>query len=188
MTARTLYAQVRNSVGQIWNTASAAFQTYATANIADYDVAMAEQGTASQFYVGTFPAGITTAGVYGVVVKDRAGASPAEADVTIASGSIEWDGSAVVAVSSRATPAQVNTEVLDVLTVDTFAEIGQEAPAATNTLGKMIRYLFKAWRNRKTQTSTTFSLYDDAGTTVDQKATTSDDGTTTTIGEVGSGP
>lgn len=92
------------------------------------------------------------------------------------------------AVSTRATPAQVNTEVLDVLNVDTFAEPGQEAPAATNTLAKKIGYLFKAWRNKKTQTSTERKLYADDATTVDQKATDSDDGTTFTKGELGTGP
>lgn len=89
---------------------------------------------------------------------------------------------------STLTAGQVNAEVLDVLNVDTFAEIGQEAPAATNTIRKMIGYLFKAWRNRSTQTSSQYSLYADDATTVDQKATTSDDGTTFSRGEVGTGP
>ncbi len=82
----------------------------------------------------------------------------------------------------------VNAEVVDALNVDTYAEVGQEAPAATTTLTKMLRYLYKAFRNKKTQTATTFSLYADDATTVDQKATTSDDGTTGTVGEIASGP
>jgi len=91
-------------------------------------------------------------------------------------------------ISSRATPAQVNTEVLDVLNVDTFAEPGQEAPPATTTLVKKIGYLYKLARNKITQTATTLSVFDDAGTTVDQKATVSDDSTTFTRGELGTGP
>lgn len=91
-------------------------------------------------------------------------------------------------VSSRATPAQVNTEVLDVLNTDTFAEPGQEAPGATVSLVKKIGYLYKAFRNRLTQTSTTFTLYADDGTTVDQKATVSDNGTTFDRNEIVSGP
>jgi hypothetical protein len=82
----------------------------------------------------------------------------------------------------------VNTEVLDVLNTDTFAEPGQEAPGATVSLVKKIGYLYKAWRNKKTQTSSAYNLLADDATTVDQKATVSDDGTTTTIGEVASGP
>lgn len=84
--------------------------------------------------------------------------------------------------------AQVNTEVVDALAVDTYAEPGQGTPAATTTLAVKVSYLYKAFRNKKTQTSSTFSLFADDATTVDQKATVSDDGTTTTVGEVATGP
>ncbi len=67
-------------------------------------------------------------------------------------------------------------------------EPGQVAPPATASPWTKIAHLFKAFRNKKTQTATQFSLYDDAGTTVDQKATVSDDGTTFSSGEVVSGP
>lgn len=91
-------------------------------------------------------------------------------------------------VSSRATPAQVNAEVLDVLNVDTFAQPGQETPAATNTIRAMLAYLFKAWRNRTTQTASEYALYNDNATTVDHKATFTDDATTADRGEVTTGP
>jgi hypothetical protein len=84
--------------------------------------------------------------------------------------------------------ASINAEVLDVLATDTFAQPGQEAPAATATLKNMIAYLYKAWRNRSTQTSATYSLYADDATTVDQKATVADDGTTFSRGEIATGP
>lgn len=84
--------------------------------------------------------------------------------------------------------AQVNAEVVDALNVDTYAEPGQAAPAASPTIRQMLHYLYKSWRNKLTTTSTEVKLYDDAGTTVDQKATVSDDGTTFTRGEMGTGP
>ena len=84
--------------------------------------------------------------------------------------------------------ASVNAEVLDVLNTDTFAEPGQGAPAATTTLAAKINYLYKAWRNRSTQTSSTYSLYADDATTVDQKATVADDGTTFSRTEIATGP
>lgn len=84
--------------------------------------------------------------------------------------------------------AQVNAEVVDALNVDTYAEPGQEAPPATTTLAKKLNYLYKSFRNKKTQTATTLNLYADDGTTVDQKATISDDGTTYTHNELGTGP
>lgn len=84
--------------------------------------------------------------------------------------------------------AEVNSEVVDALTVDTYAEPGQGAPGATVSLKDKIGYIYKFLRNKKTSTSTTISVYDDAGTTVDQKATISDDAVTYTEGEYESGP
>jgi hypothetical protein len=78
--------------------------------------------------------------------------------------------------------------VVDALNVDTYAEPGQGTPAATTTLATKIGYLYKAWRNRHTQTASTYSLYNDDGTTVDQKATVSDNGTTFDKTETESGP
>lgn len=84
--------------------------------------------------------------------------------------------------------ASVNAEIVDALNVDTYAEPGQEAPSATQTIQKMLGYLYKFLRNKKTQTATLLSIFADDGTTVDQKATISDDATTYTHGEIGSGP
>lgn len=83
--------------------------------------------------------------------------------------------------------AEVNAEVVDALATDTYAEPGQGAPASTTSLAAKIGYLYKAFRNKHTQTSDTYSLYNDAGDTVDQKATVSDTGTTFERSEVESG-
>lgn len=84
--------------------------------------------------------------------------------------------------------AQVNTEVVDALNTDTYAEPAQGAPGATISLAAKIGHLYKAWRNRSNQTSTTYQLFNDDATTVDHKATVSDDGTTAEKGEVATGP
>lgn len=84
--------------------------------------------------------------------------------------------------------AEVNAEVVDALNVDTYAEPGQEAPAATNTLVKKIGYLFKLLRNKIATTASQISVYNDAGDTVDQKSAISDNGTTFDRGEFGTGP
>lgn len=85
------------------------------------------------------------------------------------------------------TAAQVNAQVLDVMSIDTFSQPGQENPAATQTISKMVAYLYKAWRNRTTQTSSEYALYADDGSTKDQEAAVSDDGTTFVRGEVQTG-
>ena len=92
------------------------------------------------------------------------------------------------AVSTRATPAQVNTEVVDALATDTYPEPGQGAPPATASLATKLGYTYKGWRNKRTQDGTTEKLFADDGSTVDQKATVSDDGSTFTKGEVVAGP
>lgn len=77
----------------------------------------------------------------------------------------------------------------DVALIETArSEPGQGAPGVSESVLTKIDYLYKAWRNKSTQTSTTYSLYADDTTTVDQKATVSDDGTTFTRGEVATGP
>jgi hypothetical protein len=84
--------------------------------------------------------------------------------------------------------ADVNAEVVDALATDTYAEPGQGVPTATTTLAAKLNYLYKAWRNRVTQTSSQYALYADDAATVDQKAAVSDDSTTYDRGEIASGP
>jgi len=84
--------------------------------------------------------------------------------------------------------ADVNAEVVDCLNVDTYAEPGQETPAATNTLVKKIGHLFKALINLIETTATGIKLYNNAATVVDQKSTISDDLTTFSRGKFGTGP
>ncbi len=84
--------------------------------------------------------------------------------------------------------AEVNAEVVDVIATDTYAEPAQGSPAATTSLAAKINYLFKAWRNKHTQTATQYSLYNDDAVNIDHKATTSDNGTTFVRAEISSGP
>lgn len=117
-------------------------------------------------------------------------ATPTAAAVTGAVGSVTGltASNLDATISSRATPAQVKTQVVDGLNTDTYAEPAQGAPGATITLAAKIGFLYKAFRNKKTQTATTLSIFNDDAVTVDHKATVSDDNTTFTSGEVASGP
>jgi len=73
--------------------------------------------------------------------------------------------------------------------IDTAAgEPAQGAPPVSAKMASKIDYLYKAFRNKKDQTSTLFQIYNDAGTVVDQKATVSDVAGTTTTEEIVSGP
>lgn len=95
---------------------------------------------------------------------------------------------AAIAALENISAAQVNAEVVDALAFDTYAEPGQGTPAATASLKDKIGYLYKAWRNRTTQTNSDYRLFADNGTTVDQTAATTDDGTTFNRASITSGP
>ncbi|MGE0056241.1 MAG: hypothetical protein AB7S74_18760 [Hyphomicrobium sp.] len=98
------------------------------------------------------------------------------------------DVQADIAALENLSAAQVNAEMVDVLTVDTYPEPGQGAPAATASLKDKLGYLFKAWRNKTTQTNCDYRLFADDDSTIDQRAGTSDDGATFTRAKISSGP
>ncbi len=81
------------------------------------------------------------------------------------------------AVSTRATPAQVNTQVVDVMTVDTIAELSQAIPAVTPTIVTALMLMYMAMRDRLDvdKLTNTKEVYNDAGTMIAKKVT-SDDG------------
>jgi hypothetical protein len=150
-------------------------------------------------WLGTAAATPTVAGVPEVDVTHwRGTAAPAEhtsgypvVTVKDGTGTGEIDttsGGVLVSTLATQAKADVNAEVVDALATDTYAEPGQATPAATLSLSAKIGYLFKAWRNKSDQTATTYQLYNDDATTVDQKATVSDDATTFVRGEVATGP
>ena len=100
------YFLVWNRIGQIWNTSTVAFESYLTANYANYVISAVEQGTASHQYVGNFPSTIV-AGVYGITARQRLGGTAAETDPTIATGDFQWNGSVSFPLSDLATSGQI---------------------------------------------------------------------------------
>lgn len=89
-------------------------------------------------------------------------------------------------ISSRATPAQVNTEVSDVLKTDTIAELGVGIPAATPTFETAIMALYMLLRNKLDVDASFKEVHNDAGVIVFKKALT-DDATTYSEAEAQSG-
>jgi hypothetical protein len=108
---------------------------------------------------------------------------PTRAELTSDIGTVTTAISGLENISA----ADVNAQVVDVLNTDTFAEPGQGTPGATITLAAKIGYLYKAWRNRTTQTADEYALYADDATTKDHEAVVSDDGTTFERGEISTG-
>ena len=105
------------------------------------------------------------------------------ANATLVAANLTAINSNALGISANATLIATVSSLLD----DARAEPGQGAPPVNPDAMTKIDYLYKNWRNRKTQTSDTLSIFADDATTVDQKSTISDDGTTGERGEVGTG-
>jgi hypothetical protein len=171
-----------------------------SANVTQISGDSAAADNAEAFFDGTGYAGtnnvIPSVTAVGSVSGAVGSVTGAVGSVTGAVGSVTGNvggnvgGNVTGSVGSLAAQAKadVNAEVLDVLNVETFAQPGQGTPAATTSIRLMLAYLYKAWRNRSTQTSSQYSLYNDDATTIDHKATFSDDATTASRGEVATGP
>jgi len=79
-------------------------------------------------------------------------------------------------------------ELIDLFTTDRFAEPGQGIPPASATWQERLGYLYKWKRNKCDDDNATIQYYADDASTVDQKRSQSDDGTTYTQDEIVSGP
>lgn len=121
-TGLTVYFRLRNAAQEIWDTTGTpAFVTYVAGNIANYDIAMTEQG-ASGYFVGSLPA--IPAGIYHITAHVQAGGSPAEGDTELAVGDIVWDGSALVQPIGAATAGRLAYRAAKVWYVSTDGDDG----------------------------------------------------------------
>lgn len=90
---------------------------------------------------------------------------------------------ASIAALNDLSAAEVNAEIVDALTVDTYGEPAS-VPAATASLKDKLGWLFTLARNRLTQTTATLTVRNDANSADIATATVSDDGTTTVRGKL----
>lgn len=91
----TLYAVVRNRVGDVWYIAGQNFEQWGTSGRTadDYDISLTDKSGSR--YVGDFDSNIPT-GRYSVQVFLQAGANPADGDTLVASDEILWSGTGKV--------------------------------------------------------------------------------------------
>ncbi len=125
----------------------------------------ATDGDGMSVYTADYPGALTQNAVYEVIFVEGADPEPTAIPVAFQHNPTEYD--AVLAMLDDARP-----------------EPGQGAPAVNPDAMTKLDYLFKAWRNKSTQTATEYDLYANDGSTVDQKATVSDVAGTATKGKV----
>jgi len=87
----TLYAVVRNSVGEVWYAGGQVFESWGTGSRAvdDYDISLTDKS--GNRYVGSFDSNIP-AGRYSIQIFLQAGANPADSDDLVGGGKIVWSG------------------------------------------------------------------------------------------------
>jgi hypothetical protein len=134
--------------------------------------------------------GGNVAGSVGSVTGAVGSVTGAVGSVTGAVGSVTGNvggnvaGNVTGSVGSLAAQAKadVNAEVVDVLTTDTHGEPGS-VPAATASIVAKIGFVFAALRNKRLTTATTDTIRNDADSAAIGAATLDDSGTTFTRGE-----
>jgi hypothetical protein len=91
----TLYAVIRNGVGQVWYAGGQVFETWGTGGRTanDYDISLTDKG--GNRYVGDFDNNIS-AGRYSIQVFVQAGANPADSDNLVGGDEIVWSGTGKV--------------------------------------------------------------------------------------------
>ncbi len=158
----TLYARLMSRSGQVWNTATPGFETYAAGSYADYDLPMTEQGN-SGVYVADFPSSIVTAGTYEYFVHRQAGVSPAEGDTIINTGKIDWTGTNQVTVTAS-TGAMTGSEFRDYVLRRGFKRTDKDSElyeATTDAIQEMRRrFMFDEAEAETTTTDTISTLGD----------------------------
>ncbi len=111
----TLYAAVRNNVGQVWYPAGQVFEAWGTdsRNADNYDIALNDKSGGR--YIGDFDGNIP-AGRYSVQIFLQAGADPVDSDSLLGSREIIWSGSGIVTadklLANKAAQNKSNGQIL----------------------------------------------------------------------------
>jgi len=113
----TVYTIIRKPAdATVWQTTTSTFVAWNNANIANYDVALADGS--GDYYSVTFPAGIA-AGTYGASVYLQAGGTPAITDIILGSDSMASSGyPSVDVVEIEATDATTYIETRTLASAD----------------------------------------------------------------------
>ncbi len=166
--ANTVYFLLRNSTGSIYN--GATFEAYLTANYATYVILATQQGTASGFYTVNMPA--VAAGVYEIVAKSQSGGSPAEADIGVGEGQIQWNGTAETMIFGDVKLAATGLDNIS----------AADPGGVATTFAQMLVALWRRFFKKVTLTATELKTFADNGTTVRTTQAVSSDTVTQTQG------
>ena len=157
LTGQTVYVLLKKPDGTFADITNETFEVYDTASRGDYDIALTELGTASGIYQGDFPTWITSSGTYEFFAYLQAGGSPAETDTLLATGEVDWTGSASVSSTTGAMTASDWRTYL--LGTKGFKRTDKDTEiyASTTDAIQIMRRRFK-FDEAKTETTTTDTI------------------------------
>jgi len=183
----THYAVIRNVAGQVWYPLGQTFEAWGTGGrtVADYDIALTDKS--GGMYVGDFDSNVS-AGYYWLVIHQQAGGSPADSDQAYWREFGYWDGTNWKRAACKGDEMNLaDNAIAEAKYADDMAmeDIAAGAPSATCTWRKALNYIFMAWRNKMTSTSSKITVYKDDATTPLCESNHSDDDTTYSRGEFG---
>lgn len=146
--------------------------------------------------IGVMPAGVDPANGVNLFEMIRAGLGSGFAQATDSQEQLELNQVTLKSdtdniqtrLPTTLVSGRMDSDVSNDLRTVTTTLPGQGAPPLTPTIEEMIAWLYKTLRNRKSQTSTLWSLFADDESTVDAKATVFKDGSTVRKEEIVSGP
>lgn len=142
-TGSTVYALIRNTNALIWNNSTSAFESYLSANVPDYAITMTENGTGSGWYVGNFPTGIDTPGIFYIEFFDQFGATPANTDTYIAGGQLDWSGSSVLSFFLPNVTSLANVKLaMNIFNDNSDSQISQFLAAASAAISQYCNRIF----------------------------------------------
>lgn len=170
ITAKTVYAQVMNKVGNIWNQNSNAFETPNVANwtTVKYCINTSEISPPSAIYRGNFPT--IPGGIYGVSAFEQQAGTPNASDTHLGDFQMHWNGS-----------SEIGLYDITLATTNPWLQNGSDptgvpSPVATNQA--KFDYIFAHFRNKRTQDSSNEKLFANDNATVIATKPKSDNGTT----------
>ena len=162
----TEYVNLTNPAGEWYNTVGAAFETFNASNFTQYAISATEFGT-SGVYHAAMP--LVAAGIYNIVARRQSGGSPAQSDLKVAAGEIDWNGTIIIRYS--------NVEQIEATAPDDYisAAVWDEADGVelTITQRQAMRAIASALAGDVVTAGSIYKALANAGTT---RLTVSDDG------------
>ena len=145
----------------------------ATARAIRHEYTVVEETTYDALYK-LAATGFTTLGEINLIAATQTSVDAIEADATL-----------ILADTGTTLDGKLDSIIAEVVTAQALP--GKSAPPLTSNIADAIMWLYKAYRNKETQSATLYQLLADDGSTVDTTAAITDDGTTLTYNKKAAG-